>query len=146
MRALITHITAATLLFHMLLGCCAHHGHDVQAATQPPKVHTCCGSQEKPKERKAATRQDAGKSCDKALLKDQSESDSPCAPSRCSEWQCVFVGATNSQFAQHQAITAIAYLGNCPALPCSSAVCAVFDEAAPPLPLKRHLYFQILLI
>jgi hypothetical protein len=49
MRSVISTLTAVSVLLHVVLGCCAHHGHAEETAAQQPApaacVHHGCSSQ-----------------------------------------------------------------------------------------------------
>lgn len=133
MHALLSNLTALSLLIHALLGCCWHHGHSETCASSHAKASTCCSHKhEKPqgggKESEPTEHSDQkceGETCVFARTETQSDIDIELAP------------AFESQFFQAKITT-----------PC------IFKEPpaelySPPVllpPVRSHLLHRILLI
>ena len=130
-------LSAAILVVHLMVGCCAHHAHDCP--------QTCDARHP------AETGDDSGSPCDRHSHDEQGQSENHHhAPQECHGVKCLFVRTTNDT-------TAKAF-----AQPCQAQVAPLLDDALASLgilseqhffstgrlllPVRLHLAKQVLLI
>lgn len=154
MRALMSLLTAGTVLWHAVFGCCAHHEHAVVIAenTAPAaatkEVTHCCGCKRhaQPTEHSAPSHSDAGNTLagTHRLAPEQQLPESPCDGEECSFMVVKIVTPGDLDLAPSESTQT------------SSEVAWAFADAAafgvtvttvdPPPPLRTHLVLGILLI
>ena len=139
MRLVVTLITAAAFALHLALGCCAHHAHSNEEATQLTErtathCHDCPGH--------IGQSQDSRPSW-------PGKSHSDCPGERCSDGSCVFMvsGKTVVAKAVFAAVLPHYFAGPVALGSNSSPLTAAIDSGGLiALPLRPHLLNRVLLI
>jgi len=141
MRTIVTLITAAAFVLHFTLGCCAHHAHAAGSTVCP--AHGIVENHEH------SGHDHDGHSHDSQQPREQLPSDSECPAQHCHDTHCVFMAAGKTVVAKDTFSTVLPlFVAEATSLALNSplAVAAIDTGGLIALPVRTHLFNQVLLI
>lgn len=141
MRSIVSLTTVASLLLHLWLGCCAHHGHSVAACA-------CTGDAEEANCVEGDCECESSENAGAAEIGGTAPHEQPVPTNGCTENECVFVSVLkvtapiDFDSAASQPVAILSDEG----VSLSSSARGRADELQPAPPLRRHLLQRVLLI
>jgi hypothetical protein len=133
MRSIVTLATAAAVVLHALLGCCAHHAHAVEASEDQPTSRICSHAHHD---------HEHGPVSEQPGPTD-SDPETPCGDAECA---FLLAGKLVVDGADCYATLPVGFIGPASANTSTLAATIAVDSGGPvPTPVRLHLLHQILL-